>query len=483
MSKYGALLLIALSATARGAGEIVVELVPDPPGPYVGGETITVHFWLHSTVNYYAEFRFVQFDFRDSDLDLNLATEIEFDYSTLFPPHGYTEGTRDGVNQLDGPPLLPVPYTSNRFLLFCPPPCPSEYFSIPPNGSFHVASISAGLPTTPGSYRLDVINADDPASYSGAIFQLQEGIADPPPVWRANSGEITGGQLDFVIPEPIPAISWNGLLVLSVVVCLAAKRIIKRRLLNGSPAGAILAAVLLSNTPARSEPLCTEIVGLDYDSGQVIASGGGTDAVLVYSDVVTLESRAWLRIHFSITELTGAGATASFIRLESLLDSEEQIMFAADLEQWGGSSAYFAGDSVLIEVWAFPGMGANRVAADLALTDSHCGAHGETLTGICGEDDRIPIADRRVARLRYSSPPGPNACAIVNSCSGFLYNNQPFTILTAAHCCADFNFDCEFWPVVEFNVPQIDTTQVPPVPISSQYPIRPESVVQVDYAR
>ena len=28
--------------------EVIIELVPDPPGPYDGGESVTVDAWLHN---------------------------------------------------------------------------------------------------------------------------------------------------------------------------------------------------------------------------------------------------------------------------------------------------------------------------------------------------------------------------------------------------------------------------------------------------
>ena len=61
----GLLTVFILSSPAYDGA--IVELVPDDPGPYYGGESLTVDFWLHNEDPFDFELNSVEFDFADAN--------------------------------------------------------------------------------------------------------------------------------------------------------------------------------------------------------------------------------------------------------------------------------------------------------------------------------------------------------------------------------------------------------------------------------
>jgi hypothetical protein len=179
------LLLVVLTPLAHAG--VTVEVVPDDPGPYFGGESLGLDVWLYSEWPEDVWFRLVQLDFTDTDPALDLDPAFMFDYSSLFfGDAGWVEGSDD----------LPVPWTENTLLVAHP----AYFLALPAGGSLHIGSIGLGLPDEDGTYRLDVLNADEPDPTFGATLGFFVG---PVEEWRAYEGHITGGTYDFVvIPEP-----------------------------------------------------------------------------------------------------------------------------------------------------------------------------------------------------------------------------------------------------------------------------------------
>ena len=134
--------------------KVVVELVPDHPGPYQGDQSLTVDVWLHSQVSFDAHLWLVQLDFSDSDGQLLLDPTFTFDLSSSIAPADF-----DDVH-----PELPIPWAANTLLYICP----ECRLQLPAGGSLHIGSISVKLPTALGTYRLDVLNVDDPDENHGA---------------------------------------------------------------------------------------------------------------------------------------------------------------------------------------------------------------------------------------------------------------------------------------------------------------------------
>lgn len=172
-------------------------------------------------------------------------------------------------------------------------------------------------------------------------------------------------------------------------------------------------------------------IELDLDSGWVTNAG---DAVtVVYSTEVAVPGARWLRVRFGDTVLGGdlANGNGSYLLITSQLDGAYQFLNAVSLSQWRDTSAFFNGDAVSVELYAYPGGGLNRVAISGAIagdppTESLC----------AGTDDRTPTDDPRVGRI-----PG---------CTGFLIDDAFHCALTAGHC-VGINFN-----VMQFNVPLSD---------------------------
>ena len=107
-----------------------------------------------------------------------------------------------------------------------------------------------------------------------------------------------------------------------------------------------------------------------------------TGAVVPYvldgfaTDTVHIESASWLRLYFDRVEL----APGSFLRMTSVLDGEVQELDAAGLSSWGNTSAYFNGDTVLVELVAADAGAGNRVSLRFHAAVSvpelpHCSSH------------------------------------------------------------------------------------------------------------
>jgi len=192
------------SVLVAGQSQIRVELVPDNPGPYAGGEVVTVDVWLHSEMTVDVRLPRIQFDFEKSDPELVNGPLFAFDFSTLLFPEKIYYATY---------PELPRPKAENTILCFCP----EEFLLLPVAGSLHVGSVPVLLPSTSRSYRLDALNRGDSDPQHGALIFI-----DYSPLFGglyANAGEVTGGYVDFVVnAPPIPTVSGPALLVLAVLL-------------------------------------------------------------------------------------------------------------------------------------------------------------------------------------------------------------------------------------------------------------------------
>jgi hypothetical protein len=154
----------------------------------------------------------------------------------------------------------------------------------------------------------------------------------------------------------------------------------------------------------------------------------------VASTVVDVPGAAWVRLHLEGTTLAGdAGAESATLRITGLLDGSEQLLDIESLAQWGRSSAYFNGPSVLVEVLSPVGVAESRlVVSSVTFADSG----GFAARSLCEEtDDRVPSSDPRVARLMNVG------------CTAWMFNDTNRMFLTAGHCPAVEG------SVVQFNVP------------------------------
>ncbi|MHC4108430.1 MAG: hypothetical protein ACYSTY_10135 [Planctomycetota bacterium] len=214
------------------------------------------------------------------------------------------------------------------------------------------------------------------------------------------------------------------------------------------PAALAIAAAPVSWTHAQST--------LDRPSGEprpylrdsgLRANDGDTSAAL-FREIVRVEGAAWMRVYFGAVEL----AAGSTVRLTSILDDEVQELDAAGLAQWGNTSAYFNGDSVVVELMGGPKTARNRlviehVTIEIAPPPLPIGG-----CGICGPDDRVPTTQNWTGRLQ---PAG---------CTASVWNEES-CLVSAGHC-VDGN------DVIEFQVPASDPgCNLDDPPVADQFPI------------
>jgi V8-like Glu-specific endopeptidase len=204
----------------------------------------------------------------------------------------------------------------------------------------------------------------------------------------------------------------------------------------------VLATVLVTTTTALAQEPESDLstpVPVRVDSGLVANTTPGIAAIgvpeVVWSTVVSVPDSAWLRLRYAGVLLSGKrepGGDGSFLRLTSLLDGGRQTQHLVHVGQWQDTSAYFNGDSVLVELLACPGTGDNRLQIFEVLTGPALPGMPDT---ICGPtDDRQLSTDPRAGR----NQPG--------GCTSWLIDDCNHCFLTAGHCAGSLQ-------VVQFNVP------------------------------
>ncbi len=200
--------------SAAHAG-VAITLIPDPnTATYNPGETVNVDVLAQLTAGSPAtvRVRLMQFDLSDSDAALGISTvdhhltaDIgpvpfwDFSGSTTCANDEASCGTNyfiDGSIAADD--ILNITYTglttSGSFMI-----------TLNQTTAKRVGELSITLPTDPGTYTLDVLNANETDDNQGAELRHGFGVTADPGSFtlRAETGEITGNALSFtVIPEP-----------------------------------------------------------------------------------------------------------------------------------------------------------------------------------------------------------------------------------------------------------------------------------------
>ncbi len=174
----------------------------------------------------------------------------------------------------------------------------------------------------------------------------------------------------------------------------------------------------------------------------------------VASFPVHIDRAAWLRLYFEDAQL----AAGSAVRLTSLLDGQVQLLDSKGLTQWSSSSAYFNGDTVMVELIAGPHSAGNRLFLKRVGMEPAVHPLGEPgICGICGVDDRQPSGELWSGRLL---PVG---------CSASVYCAVGTGMITAGHCLAG-----QTTLVVEFNVPPSNgDCSLSHPPVADQFPVQP----------
>jgi hypothetical protein len=165
----------------------------------------------------------------------------------------------------------------------------------------------------------------------------------------------------------------------------------------------------------------------------------------VYWNEVRVFGAPWLRLTFDDIVLSGVkeAGNGSYLIITSLRDNAWQRLDSESIREWSNTSAYFNGDAVRIEMFAYPGTGPNLMRM------SHVtGGLFENQPGpdtICGNvDDRT-----------LSSFPAQGRIFPIG-CTGWLIGNSGCAnrLLTAGHCFPTGVAQ----QVMEFNVPLSTST-------------------------
>ena len=212
------------------------------------------------------------------------------------------------------------------------------------------------------------------------------------------------------------------------------------------------------STGVLNKPIEQIPIRVNVDSGRVKSrkiSGQSPD--LVFQTEINVSGASWLRLQFDEAQLSGDSKLGddAFLWITSLTDGAVQVLNKSDLEKWGYTSAYFNGDRVRVELFAYPNTGDNRLKIDLVMAGQ---ASDVTPFSLCGADDRVLSSDPRSARV------------LPAQCTGFLIDDQTHNFLTAGHCSGGLS-------VVQFNVPMSTEggVLVNPPP-EDQYPVDPASI-------
>ena len=188
---------------------------------------------------------------------------------------------------------------------------------------------------------------------------------------------------------------------------------------------------------------------------------------VVFEDVVRQSDAGWLRLRFRKLSLNG-----HTLRLTSLEDGAVQHLNGVTAAQWRLTTAYFNGDSVLVEVLASE-RGAGHVVLALKALDYDARLPGSSSSSnegaveeksVCySPDTRVLSNDTRQGRYIYDDP---NGC-----CTAWITDAPGNCFLSAGHC-TDVGYG-----LVEFNVPMSkeDGTLVHPGP-EDQYIVDQESM-------
>jgi len=196
-----------------------------------------------------------------------------------------------------------------------------------------------------------------------------------------------------------------------------------------------------------------EIRSLIIDTGSWDNPTG--EAVVAAAFPIEVEGASWLRAYLEEASLP----EGSSVRFSSMLDGEVQQLDAKTLRMWSLSSAYFNGETLLVELIAGPNTFGNRIKVKRIGVEA--GIHPTGSPGQCGivggVDDRTLSNETWAGRIM---PVG---------CTASIYCNSGSGLVTAGHC-----INGGSGLVLHFNVPPSTSgcgTVAPP--INDQFPILP----------
>ena len=218
-------------------------------------------------------------------------------------------------------------------------------------------------------------------------------------------------------------------------------------------------AIAGGGTPIIDAPLTWSESIVGASSG--MQRGVADQEKLAWYSLVQAPQGSWLRLEFAAGATLGTAAndseTDSFIRITSLDDGAEQVLTAETLAQWHNTSAYFNGNSVIVELIS----GKNTDLNSITIKTTQVGDEPVISKSQCGAiDDRITSIDPRVCRITSVG------------CTGWMINDANHMFLTAGHCPAASGFS-----VAQFNVPlSLSNGTIVNPPPQDQYSIDTTSI-------
>jgi hypothetical protein len=184
---YAGVLLLVMVSTAHAAATITLTaLTPENSvGGYLPATLVDFQVDISQDTGSVIQLRGVQLDFAASDSGLTLLGDFDFDFSQLI------------ANALYAPfPSYPLPalfYTSTA-------PIPGFILEIPTSGSLTLGEGRLELPTNPGTYLLDALNAGTNDTNRGAQIHFD---FFSPTQWSSWDDSISGDSLALkVVPLP-----------------------------------------------------------------------------------------------------------------------------------------------------------------------------------------------------------------------------------------------------------------------------------------
>lgn len=200
---------------------------------------------------------------------------------------------------------------------------------------------------------------------------------------------------------------------------------------------------------------------VSIDSGWVAPTSQNPETPeVVFSRDLYFEQASWTRLTFDGWVLPGRIGSGREARVFiSTPQGDVQVLNAEHLRQWNGTSCYFNGGRVRVDLVMYSGSEPARVRIPSVMLGDSVRLEPPDRT-VCGlTDDRVLSSDPRVGRIM------PTAC------TGWLFNDTNKMVLTAGHCNTSAS------SVLQFNVPMSTSAGTPVFPPPEhQYAVDPLSL-------
>jgi len=179
------LTVLLVLASELQAGTSWIELIPDTPGPYDPGASVSVDVLFHNREGEGFSPRLMTLDFSATDPSLSLPALFQFRFDPPVAEYLYT--------QFEMMPKVDI-------VLSAFPENPLLYIHVQDGDSYLLGTFVVGMPDHPGIYVLDAMNRDALDTDTGA--RIDYGF-DERVILHWLNGNLTGGQLVMtVVPEP-----------------------------------------------------------------------------------------------------------------------------------------------------------------------------------------------------------------------------------------------------------------------------------------